>query len=140
MTMLPPGLRHATGLPQCRGVVADVLDDFVEEDGVEGVVAEGQALGGGRHQFGSDSGAAPDALLVDVDAVDPRREVARAPDVGADAAADVEDARAFERDVASDEGEPAFLPGAPDVAGTAQSGGPWGASPSRPLCQSWILA
>src|SRR5690606_33153888 len=62
-----------------------------------------------------------DTWLIDVDAVRVRREVQETTDIGTQAAADVEDTSALQRDVAPDHLQTPLLPESPDVAWIAQN-------------------
>ena len=62
------------------------------------------------------------------------RELPDSSHVGADPASYVEDARALQRYVATDERQATLLPGAPHVAGTPQSGRPVGSFHHVRLC------
>src|SRR5262249_46386155 len=98
------------------GVVADVLDDLVEHDHVEGRVGIWQVLRGSNLQVGQGARGLGDALLVDVDPEGVRGEAAKLLDVGAQAAPDVQDPAELQGSELADEGEAPVLAEAPDVA------------------------
>ena len=99
-----------------RAVVVDVLDHLVEHDDVEGAVAERQVLSDGQHEARRRLRALAKAFGVDVDAGDVVAELAELAHVDAEPAADIEDARAFERCVVPDEIQAAVLTEPPDEA------------------------
>jgi hypothetical protein len=85
MTMCPMAVtRHASR--RCP-IVLDVLDDLVEQDDVKSRIDEGKALGRGEGQVWQRPGAPAQTRLLDVDAVDPVRELPQLANVGPNSAA-----------------------------------------------------
>src|SRR5439155_20960553 len=92
-------------------------DDLVQHHEVKRAGTEGKIFARREHQAGGGARPLPQPLRVDVDAHDVIAELAELAHVEAEAAADVEDARAFEGEELPDEIKTAVLAGPPNETG-----------------------
>ena len=111
------GSQHPECLMQRLPIISQVLDDLVQEDYVDGVVVEGELLGGAGEEREAAFSAGAYPLPVDVYAVHARAKLGESLNVGSDAAANVEYSAPLEPDVALDCREASFLAVAPNVTG-----------------------